>query len=95
VWIVGIQSYIGSSHIPESIRVAFGSFSDIRNPGSYTTPDVSSLPQGTDGRSDGTQFNLTKWWEIRDEETMGEPFNVRDELVGELLHALRMVRNLC
>jgi hypothetical protein len=95
VWILGIQSYIGSSHIPESIRVAFGSFSDIRNPGSYTAPDGSSLPKDTDGRSDDTQFNLTKWWEIRDGETMGEPFDVRGELVEELLRALRTVRNLC
>jgi hypothetical protein len=95
VWIIGLQSYSGSPTVPKSIRVAFSSFSDITNPGSYTAPNGSLLPQGNDRPSDAAQFNLTEWWVIGEGEMMGEPFDVRDEIVNELLHALKMVCNLC
>ncbi|KAF8269412.1 hypothetical protein EI94DRAFT_1699513 [Lactarius quietus] len=45
VWILGLTSG-GSSAVPESVRVAFCSFSNIRDPGSYTDPSGSQLPQG-------------------------------------------------
>ena len=95
MWIVGLQSSASHSSVPESIRVAFGSFSDIKNPGSYTTPDGHSLLQGKDQPSDTAQFKFTEWWEIREGETMREPFDVRDELVEGLLRTLQMVCSLC
>jgi hypothetical protein len=77
--------------VPESVRVAFHCFSDIRNPGSYTAPDGSQLLKGKVQPSDTPQFNFTEWWMIGEGETMGEPFDVRDEVVVGLLHALEMV----
>ncbi|KAN0128682.1 hypothetical protein V8E53_013501 [Lactarius tabidus] len=92
MWIVGLQSSAGSSPVPESIRVAFGSFSDIRNPGSYTAPYGSLLPQGKE-QSDTATFNFTEWWKFGEGETMEEPFDVCDEVVEGLLHALGMLRD--
>jgi hypothetical protein len=77
--------------VPESVRVAFHSFSDIRNPGSYAAPDGSRLPQGKVQPSDAPQFYFTEWWIIGGGVTMGEPFDVRDEVVAGLLRALEMV----
>jgi hypothetical protein len=89
---VGLQSpSTRSPPVPLSIRVAFGSFSDIRDPGSYTAPDGSLLPQGKEQPSDTAEFNFTEWWKIGEGETMGEPFDVRNEVVEGLLHALDMV----
>jgi hypothetical protein len=88
---VGLQSPSTSSPpVPELIRVIFGSFSDIRDPGSYTAPNGSLLPQGKEQPLDTAKFNFTEWWKIREGETMGEPFDVHNEVVG-LLHALDMV----
>jgi hypothetical protein len=95
VWIVGLQSSAGSSPVPELIKVAFGSFSDIRNPGSYTSsPFGSLLLQGKEQSSDSAKFKFTEWWKIGEGETMEEPFDICDELVEGLLHALDMVCNL-
>jgi hypothetical protein len=96
VWIVGLLSSDSCSpYVPESIRVAFQSFSDIRNPGSYTTLDRSRLPQGKVEPSHAPQFNFTEWWNIGEGETMREPFDVRDEVVAGLLHALEKVYAPC
>ncbi|KAF8265899.1 hypothetical protein EI94DRAFT_1803769 [Lactarius quietus] len=89
-WIVGIQPSGSSSQVPESVRVAFRSFSDIRNPGSYTTPDGSQLPKGNVQQANTPQFNFTEWWEIGQGDTLSEPFDVRDEIVRELLCVLEM-----
>jgi hypothetical protein len=95
VWIVGLQSSAGSSPVPEPIKVAFSSFSDIGNPGSYTSsPFGSLLQQGKEQSSDSAKFKFTEWWKIGEGETMEEPFDVHDELVEGLLHALDMVCNL-
>jgi len=92
---VGLQtSPAGSSPVPESIRVAFSSFADIRDPGSYTAPDESLLPQAKEWPSDTAQFNFAEWWKMGEGETMGEPFDVRDELVEGLLRVLDVVCNL-
>jgi hypothetical protein len=95
VWIVGLLSSGGSSPcVPESVRVAFRSFSDIGRSGSYAAPNGSSLSQGNLGKvqpSGTPQFNFTEWWKIGEGEAMGEPFDVRDEVVVGLLHALEMV----
>lgn len=80
--------------MPESVRVAFRSFSDIRNPGSYTAPDGSQLLRAEVQPSHTPQFNFTEWWKFEEEETMREPFDVRDEVVVGLLHALETVCTL-
>lgn len=94
MWIIGLQSHSSGSPVPESIRIAFRSFSDIRNPGSYIAPNRSLLPQETDESADLGRFGLKVWWVIREGETMGEPFDVRDEVVRGLLRAVEAVRKL-
>jgi hypothetical protein len=94
MWIVGLQSSASSSPVPESIRAAFGSFSDIGSPGSYTAAHGNLLPQSKEQPLDTAQFNFTEWWKFGEGETMGEPFNVCDEVVEWLLHALDTVCNL-
>lgn len=91
MWIVGLQSSGGSSPVPESIRIAFRSFSDIRNPGSYTAVDGSWLPKDKAKPSNIARFNFTEWWKVRESETSGKVFDVRDEVVAGLLRALEMV----
>jgi hypothetical protein len=91
---VGLQSSSAGSPVPESIRVAFSNFVDIRYPGSYITPNGSLLLQGKEQPPDTAKFNFTEWWKIREGETMGEPFDVWDEIVEGLLHALDMVCKL-
>ncbi|KAF8262978.1 hypothetical protein EI94DRAFT_1704358 [Lactarius quietus] len=87
-WIIGILPSGGSSQVPESVWVAFRSFSDIRNPGSYTAPDGSQLPKGNVQQANTPQFNFTEWWEISQGDTLSEPFDVHDEIVRELLLVL-------
>ncbi|KAF8257440.1 hypothetical protein EI94DRAFT_1817810 [Lactarius quietus] len=90
VWIVGLLPSDGSSPVPESVQDAFHSFLDIRNPGSYTATDGRQLPKGDIHKLDAPHFNFTEWWKIGEGDTMGEPFDVRDELVEGLLHVLEM-----
>jgi len=91
VWIVGLLPSDGSSPVPESVRVAFHSFSDIKKPGSYTAPGRSWLPHGKVQPSDTPQFTFREWWKIREGETLGEPFDVRDVLVKGLVDVLEKV----
>ncbi|KAF8261035.1 hypothetical protein EI94DRAFT_1705857 [Lactarius quietus] len=90
MWIVGLLPSDGSSPVPESVQDAFHSFSDIRNPGSYTATDRRQLPKGDIHKSDAPHFNFTEWWKIGEGDTMGEPFDVCDELVEGLLRVLEM-----
>ncbi|KAF8258266.1 hypothetical protein EI94DRAFT_1708152 [Lactarius quietus] len=90
VWIVGLLPSDSSSPVPESVQDAFHSFLDIRNPGSYTATDGRQLPKGYIHKSDAPHFNFTEWWKIGEGDTMGEPFDVRNELVEGLLHVLEM-----
>jgi hypothetical protein len=91
-WIIGILSSDGSQpSVPESIRIAFHSFSDIRVAGSYTTPERGQVPTGgTPPPSDAPQFNFTEWWKTGEGETT-RPFDVRDELIPKLLLASEKV----
>ena len=98
MWIIGLLSYDSSDsgslvHVPELIRVAFSCFSDIRNIGSYTTPNRSLLPQG----QQTSRFNFTQWWLIGEGEMMGGPFDVCDEMdpVDRLLHLVELVHKSC
>jgi hypothetical protein len=71
----------------------FSSFSDIRNPGSYTAPYGSLLLQGKE-QSDTATFNFNEFWKFGEGETMEEPFDLCNEVVEGLLHALGIVCNL-
>jgi hypothetical protein len=94
VWVVGLQSDPSSPPVPESIKIGFGCFPDIKNPGSYTAPDRSLLQENYPP-SNTARFSLPQWWEIGEGVTMGEPFNVRDLIVDVLLGVVQWVCNLC
>ncbi|KAF8262962.1 hypothetical protein EI94DRAFT_1704381 [Lactarius quietus] len=87
-WVIGLLPSGGSSQVPELVWVAFYSFSDIRNPGSYTAPDGSQLLRGNVQQAVAPQFTFTEWWAIGHGDTLSEPFDVHDEIVRELLHVL-------
>ena len=72
-------------------QVAFHSFLDIRNPGSYTAPDVHLLPEVKAQRSDVPWFNFKEWWIIEEGGALEEPFDIRDKIVSGLLGALQTV----
>jgi hypothetical protein len=80
--------------VPEPVRVAFRSFSDIKNPGTYVASDKSVLLQVTYKTSVNPNFNLTEWWKIPEGEKLSKPFDVGEELVAGLLRVLEMVSAL-
>jgi len=54
-----------------------------------------SLPlQGGFDISVDIKFNLTEWWKIPEGEKLTKPFDVGEELVAGLLHALEVVSAL-
>ena len=79
--------------MPEPVRIAFRSFSDIKNPGTYADPD-ESLRQTWSKISVYPQFNLTEWWKIAEGDKLSKPFDVGEELVAGLLRALDRVSAL-
>jgi len=94
VWIVGLLPPDSHSSVPESVKVAFHSFSDIRTSGSYTAPDGSWLPHGKVQSSDTPLFKFREWWKIREGKTMRKPYDVRDVLVKGLVDLLEKVCTL-
>ncbi len=84
----------GTPHVPEPVRVAFRSFSDIKNPGTYAAPDGSLLLQAGSRTSADPKFNLTEWWKVAEGEKLSKPFDVGEELAAGLLRALEMVSTL-
>jgi len=84
----------GAPHVPGPVRVAFRSFSDIKNPETYAAPDGSLLLQAGSRTSVDLQFNLTEWWEIAEGAKLSKPFDICEELAAELLRALEMVSTL-
>jgi len=84
----------GTPHVPGPVRVAFRSFSDIKNPETYAAPDGSLLLQAGSRTSVDLQFNLTEWWEIAEGAKLSKPFDICEELAAELLRALEMVSTL-
>lgn len=73
--------------------IAFRSFSDIKDPGTYIAPDKSLLLQAGCKALIGPKFNLTEWWNIGGEK-LSKPFDVGEELVAELLRVLEIVSAL-
>lgn len=80
--------------MPEPVRIAFRSFSDIKNVDTYAAPDESLLLQTGSEKSFGRKFNLTEWWKIKENEKLSKPFDIGDELVAELLDAVVRVCTL-
>ncbi|KAI9429039.1 hypothetical protein H4582DRAFT_2065953 [Lactarius indigo] len=68
----------------------FTIFSDIRNPASYAAHDADQRLKCKIEALAIPRFKLTEWWKIGEGVTMKEPFDVRDELVAELLRSLEM-----
>jgi hypothetical protein len=82
--------------VPELVRVAFRSFSDVKNPGTYAAPDESLLRQAECRTSvdPNFNFNFTEWWKTAEGEKLSKPFDVGEELVEGLLRVLEMVSTL-
>jgi hypothetical protein len=80
--------------VPEPVRVAFRSFSDIKNPGTYAAPDGSLLQLAGYKTSIDPKFRFTEWWKIAEGEKLSQPFDIGEELVAELLRILEMVSSL-
>lgn len=80
--------------MPEPVRVAFCSFSDIKSPGTFVAPDESLLLQAACNTLVDPKFNITEWWKIPDGEKLSEPFDVGEELVAALLRVLETVSAL-
>jgi hypothetical protein len=57
-------------------------------------PDGNPLPHGKVEPSRAPQFNFTEWWNIGEGDAIRKPFDVRDEVVVGLLHALEEVSTL-
>ena len=77
--------------MPEPVKIAFHSFSDIKDPRIYAACDESLLLQAWHGTSLNPNFKFTEWWRIAEGETLSGPFNVGDELVAEVLQVLERV----
>jgi hypothetical protein len=77
--------------VPEPVKIAFRSFSDIKDPRTYAAPDESLLLQAGCSSSLDPNFNLTEWWRIAEGEKLSGPFNVGDELVAGVLQVLERV----
>lgn len=92
---IGLLASSGSTpDVPESVRIAFRSFSDIKNPGTYVAPDRNLPPQAEPKTSGDPKFNLTEWWKVEEGEKVTKPFDVGEELAAELLRALEIVSAL-
>ena len=77
--------------MPEPIRIAFQSFSDIRNAGTYAAPKKSLLLQAGCKELVNSNFKFREWWRIVEGNTLNWPSDVSKDLVAELLHILEEV----
>jgi hypothetical protein len=73
--------------------IAFHHFWDIGNPGSCAVSYGRLLLNSKIHPSYDPIVNFTEWWNIGEGETMRVSFEVWDELVAGLLHALEMVHS--
>lgn len=80
--------------MPEPVKIAFRSFSDIRNPGTFRAPEGSLLLLAGREASVDHKFNFTEWWKTEEGENLSKPFDIGEELILELLCALEMVSTL-
>jgi hypothetical protein len=80
--------------VSKPVRVAFCSFSDIKNPGTYVAPKESLLQQAGCKTSVGPKFKFTEWWKFAEGKKLSKSFDVGEELVAGLLSILEMVSAL-
>lgn len=80
--------------MPEPVRIAFHSFSDINNLGTYTAPDKNQLSQAGCKTSADSNFKFTEWWKTAEGENLSKPFDVGEDLVAGLLRVLDAVSAL-
>ena len=91
-WIIEVlTSKGGTPFVPEPIRIAFRSFSDIKNMGTYTAPKTSLLLQAGCKKSVDSSLKFREWWRIVEGNTLTGPFDVSEDLVAELLRILEEV----
>jgi hypothetical protein len=83
-----------SPYVPEPVRIAFHSFSDIKNPETYAAPDENLLLQAGCKTSVDSKFNFTEWWKFAEGEKLSKPFDIGEELAAGLLRALEIVSAL-
>jgi hypothetical protein len=83
-----------SPDLPEPVRIAFQSFSDIKRPETYSAPDENLLPPASYKSTIGQTFNFTEWWNIGEGEELDKPFDIGEELTAGLLCALERVSTL-
>lgn len=77
--------------MPEPVKIAFRSFSDIKDPRTYAARDESLQLQAWHGTSLNPNFKFTEWWRVAEGEKLSGPFNVGDELVAEVMQVLERV----
>jgi hypothetical protein len=80
--------------VPKPVRIAFRSFSDIKDPRTYVARNESLLLQTAHNASVNPDFNLTEWWRIAKGKKLSRLFNVGNELVARVLQVLERVSTL-
>jgi len=94
-WVIGLLASNGSSpYVLAPVRIAFCSFSDIKDPETYASPEESLLLQAGYKASVNLKFKFTEWWKIAEGEKLSKPFDVGEELVSGLLRILETVSPL-
>jgi hypothetical protein len=83
-----------SPFVPEPVRIAFRSFSDIKKPETYSAPDEHLLPPASCETTIGRTFNFTEWWNIDKGDELDKPFDIGEELTAGLLCVLERVSTL-
>ena len=77
--------------MPEPVRIAFRSFSDIKNAGTYVPPNKILLLQAGCKESVESNFKFREWWRIVEGDRLNRQFNISEDLVTELLRVLEVV----
>ena len=91
-WIIGIlASRSCTPFVPEPIRIAFQSFSDIKNVRTYAAPKKSLLLQAGCKESVDSSFKFREWWRVVEGDGLNRPFDVSENLVAELLYIFEEV----
>ena len=77
--------------MPEPVKNAFRSFSDIKDPRMYTACDESPQLQAWHGTSLNPNFKFTEWWRVAEGEKLSGPFNVSNKFVAKVMQVLERV----
>ena len=80
--------------MPEPVRIAFQSFSDIKKADTYSAPNEHLLPPASNETTSGRAFKFTEWWNLDEGKELDKPFDIGDELTAELSRVLERVSTL-